>query len=155
MNDKEHSITRKLLNPRGWERCLRQASESISALCDFDLYYPSCCETVGIYCNLCLLGLARIHQMFFEISHHRIGFLWPWRLTSWSPNLTVSCRFPVVHLCQFASKLVHSFSQYKFGKRRVNRRMDERTDSTEEQYVSAYQSGLEEAWKLMKMTINK
>jgi len=32
--------------------------------------------------------------------------------------------------------------------------MDERTDSTEEQYVSAYQSGLEEAWKLMKMTIN-
>jgi len=40
-----------------------------------------------------------------------------------SQKFTVSCPFPLYHLCQYASKLVHSFSKYhvhKFRKRWMN-----------------------------------
>ena len=53
--------------------------------------------------------------------------MWPWTLTSWTPKLNVSCPCPVDHVCQFASKLVHSFSKYHVHEF-VNGKTDRWTD---------------------------
>ena len=44
------------------------------------------------------------------------GVIWPWPLTSWPKKFIVSSTCPVERLCQFAAKLVHSFSRYSFHK---------------------------------------
>jgi len=32
----------------------------------FDTLHPSCCDTMGIYRNMCLLGLVRIRRIVFK-----------------------------------------------------------------------------------------
>ena len=70
-----------------------------------------------------------------QSSKPNFGVVWPWTLTFWPPKLTASRPCPVYHLCQFAAKSVHSFSDYlvhKFDTGRTNGRtdgqMNERTD---------------------------
>jgi len=47
--------------------------------------------------------------MFTNVMY--FGLLWPWPLTSWPPKLNISCHCRTDHICQFASKLVHSLSK--------------------------------------------
>jgi len=81
-----------------------------------DLLHPSCCDTICICHNICLLGLVKTHQTVLEICRWK-GFLWPISasrdLDSRPPGPQVD-RFiplPMDHLCQFASKSVHLFSR--------------------------------------------
>ena len=52
----------------------------------------------------------KIENDAFKSFKSNFGLLWPWPLTSWPPKLNISCPCSIEHLCQFASKSVHSFS---------------------------------------------
>jgi len=102
----------------------------------FDFLHSICWYLMGIYCNIiCLPCLVKICGTNFEISHQRgcllpvFGLIWCKPLTSWLPMLIIPCPCPVDHLCQLASKLVYSFSEYRICKLLTYcKRMNGRTD---------------------------
>jgi len=56
--------------------------------------------------EICVLNSPQASKSIFLL-------VWPWSLTFWPLELTVSFPCPVGRLCQLASKLVHSFSKYR------------------------------------------
>ena len=104
---------------------LHTYSTSISShvILTFSLLHPSCCDTMGIYCDMCLPGLVKIcsrivHgkfcRRFFAI---HFGVVWLLSLASWRPTLNVLWPCPTGRqLWIFASKLDHSFSKYHVHK---------------------------------------
>jgi len=52
------------------------------------------------------------------------GVVWPWRLTSWTPNVHRFMPVTRVPTFQFAAKSVHSFSKYRLHKPVTNERTE-------------------------------
>jgi len=67
-------ITSKAVGPKGLENDV--STRPSSALCDLDLLHPCCCDTIGVYCSMCLLSLVKICPIVLKISGQK-GFLWP------------------------------------------------------------------------------
>jgi len=67
-----------------------------------------------------------------QASKCNLGLMWPWTLTFWFQNFTVPCSCSVDHLCQFASKSLHSFSKYcvhKFDNGRTDGQINGQVES--------------------------
>ena len=113
----------QLLSAEKTTDCISLAINYLSFITDFHLQ--------DIICTILLLPTRKatrpkggqewcLHQAF----RSTFGVMWPWPLTSWPPKLTVSCPCLVDHLCQLASKLVHSFSKYHVHKSSNRRTKD-------------------------------
>jgi len=110
----EYDNQKSYLTSRCREWCLHQTLNLSSASRNLDLLHPRCWNTVGMFRNMCWLGLVEIRCRVWDILPKRIsvtyfGSMWPWSLSSWPLKLTLSSSFPVYHLWKFAKKLVHPF----------------------------------------------
>jgi len=102
------------------------------ATLNFDLSHPNYCGTVGIYRNMCLPDLVKIHWTVPENLGKRdfCDLFRPHMTLTFdllTPKLIVSCPCSMDHLCQFAPKSVHSFSKCpvnKYSNRQTNKRTD-------------------------------